>query len=87
MVPASTSLTFSESRIAVLLLEGSTPKEIADSVGISIHTVRTHIRHLHEKSNTHSMPALTHWCMHSLRSHILPAFSASRVGLNALMSY
>lgn len=45
-------LTEREARLAVLLLEGLDVREIGERMGVSIHTVRTHLRHLFDKTNT-----------------------------------
>lgn len=46
------NLTERETRLAVLLLEGLDLHEISERMAVSIHTVRTHLRHLFEKTNT-----------------------------------
>lgn len=43
------SLTEREKRILRLMTEGLLKKEIADSIGISSHTVNTHIRRIYDK--------------------------------------
>jgi DNA-binding CsgD family transcriptional regulator len=45
-------LTERETKLAVLLLEGLDLHEISEHMAVSIHTVRTHLRHLFEKTNT-----------------------------------
>ena len=45
-------LTEREAKLAVLLLEGLDLHEISESMAVSIHTVRTHLRHLFDKTNT-----------------------------------
>jgi DNA-binding CsgD family transcriptional regulator/PAS domain-containing protein len=45
-------LTEREARLAVLLLEGLDLREIGQRMDVSIHTVRTHLRHLFDKTNT-----------------------------------
>lgn len=45
-------LTERETKVAVLLLEGLDLHEIGERMAVSIHTVRTHLRHLFDKTNT-----------------------------------
>jgi DNA-binding CsgD family transcriptional regulator len=45
-------LTPAEARVACALLSGTTLAEIAGSEGVSLHTVRTHLKHLFEKTGT-----------------------------------
>jgi DNA-binding CsgD family transcriptional regulator len=54
-------ITFSEARVLLLLLERLSPREVARELGISLGTVRTHIKHLQSKSDTHSLAALVLW--------------------------
>lgn len=51
------TLTGQERRVLELLAEGQLYKEIADALGISLHTVRTHIRSIYEKLQVHSRTA------------------------------
>ena len=62
MVDHPTSLiTFSEARVLLLLLERHSPRDVAGELGVSLGTVRTHIKHLQSKSDTHSLAALVLW--------------------------
>ena len=45
-------LTAAEANLAVLLIQGDSPRVAADRLGVSINTVRTHIRHLLVKTET-----------------------------------
>ena len=45
-------LTEREAKVAVLLLEGLDLHGISERMGVSMHTVRTHLRHLFDKTNT-----------------------------------
>lgn len=45
-------LTRAESRVAVALLRGSTPDEIADAFEVSIATIRTHLQRIFTKTAT-----------------------------------
>ena len=49
LVKAALGLTPAESRIAVLLAEGRTPREIATGTGRKERTVRWHIQQIFEK--------------------------------------
>lgn len=57
----SSPITFSEARVLLLLLERLSPREAAKELGVSLGTVRTHIKHLQAKSDTHSLAALVLW--------------------------
>jgi DNA-binding NarL/FixJ family response regulator len=52
--PEPQGLTPREQAILELLSRGDYYKEIADSLGISVHTVCTHIRHIYEKLHVRS---------------------------------
>lgn len=52
-------LTNQQLTIARLLVEGSTPEEIADDLFISIHTVTTHRNNIYKKLNLHSVLELS----------------------------
>jgi DNA-binding NarL/FixJ family response regulator len=52
-------LTSREREILTLLAKGSLYKEIADSLGISMSTVRTHIQHIYEKLHVQSRTEAT----------------------------
>jgi DNA-binding NarL/FixJ family response regulator len=52
--PEPNGLTPREQAILKLLSRGDYYKEIADSLGISVHTVSTHIRHIYEKLHVRS---------------------------------
>ena len=51
-------LTPSELRVALALLEGKTPGAIAAGQGVSLATVRTHLRRLYDKTDTGGQAAL-----------------------------
>ena len=63
----SRPITPAEARVLVLLLERSSPREAAAALELSLATVRTHIKHLQSKSDTHSIAALVLWAHDELR--------------------
>jgi DNA-binding CsgD family transcriptional regulator len=48
------SLTHAEANIALLLAEGLTYAEIAERLGVSYHTVHTHVKAVHSKARVSS---------------------------------
>ena len=40
-------------------------KTIAEELNISIHTVDTHLKHIHLKTKTHSLPELIVWALNN----------------------
>jgi DNA-binding CsgD family transcriptional regulator len=48
----SFGLTAAELRVAGLLLEGARPRDAAEALGLSVHTIRTHLASLYEKTET-----------------------------------
>lgn len=56
-------LTVMEQRVATALLGAQSPKETARALGIRVSTVRTHIKHVHQKTGTHSPTALVLWAL------------------------
>ena len=52
--PASEHLSPREQQVLELLSKGSPYKQIADTMGISIETIRTYIRRIYEKLQVHS---------------------------------
>ena len=58
-------LTRAEIRIARLVMRGRTNREIALALSISIHTVRHHVQHIHDKVGVRSRTLL----METLRMH------------------
>jgi len=51
-------LTTAEARVAIALADGNTPEEIAEKQGISILTVRTHLRNAMAKTGINRLPEL-----------------------------
>lgn len=56
-------LTDMEQRVVIALLGAQSPKEAARALGIRVSTVRTHVKHIHQKSATHSLTALVLWAL------------------------
>jgi DNA-binding CsgD family transcriptional regulator len=52
-------LSPAESRVATLLLAGNDPASIAEALGVSAETVRTHLKQAMVKTATHSQAQLT----------------------------
>lgn len=51
---AEASLSGRETEILLLLSKGYRAKEVADQLGISVHTVTTHVRNIYEKLHVRS---------------------------------
>jgi DNA-binding CsgD family transcriptional regulator len=51
-------LTVSEARIALLLAKGDGPQVIADSLNVSVNTVRSHLKHAYAKTETSDQAGL-----------------------------
>ena len=56
-------LTKREIEVVQLIAQGKDRKKIADELNVSIHTVDTHIRHIHVKTNTHSLTEVMVWSL------------------------
>ena len=54
-----------EKTIIQMVAQAKSRKTIASEMNISIHTIDTHIRHIHLKTGTHSLPELIVWSMNS----------------------
>lgn len=52
------SLTPREFEIVVLIVKGSTDKQVAQRLGISVHTARTHRRNIHRKTKCKNLRGL-----------------------------
>jgi DNA-binding CsgD family transcriptional regulator len=57
-LPRNWELTPSEGRVVRLLASAHTTGEIARSLGLSIHTVRTHVKRAMSKASVHTQAAL-----------------------------
>jgi DNA-binding CsgD family transcriptional regulator/PAS domain-containing protein len=51
-------LTAAETRVAHALFEGATPREAAEALGVSFHTVRSQLARIYEKTQTHRQSEL-----------------------------
>jgi DNA-binding CsgD family transcriptional regulator len=54
-------LTAAEARIALRIAEGSSPQEVARSLGVSVNTVRTHLHRAFDKTGTRRQAQLARW--------------------------
>lgn len=52
------SLTRAEAEVAERIGRGGSPRQIADELCVSVDTVRTHLRHVFQKTNTHRQAEL-----------------------------
>jgi DNA-binding CsgD family transcriptional regulator len=52
------ALTSAETRVAVEVAEGCKPSEIAQRLGLSVHTVRSHLKRIFLKTGVHSQAGL-----------------------------
>lgn len=66
------SLTEREAEILRLLVLGSSPDEIGRALYISSHTVRTHVKRIHEKLGVHSQPQLISMVVFGERASMQP---------------
>lgn len=60
MLHALFGFTPAEARVALALANGATPQQIAERYQLSLLTVRTHIRHLHDKLGVRNLGQLLH---------------------------
>jgi DNA-binding NarL/FixJ family response regulator len=67
-------LSTREKAIIRLVAQAKARKTIAAELKVSIHTVDTHLRHIHLKTNTHSLSELVLWAMNRRRDHFLPTY-------------
>ena len=56
--PARWALTSAEVRVVHSLATGLRPSEMATSFGLSVHTIRTHLKRAMVKAGVHSQAAL-----------------------------
>jgi DNA-binding CsgD family transcriptional regulator len=53
-------LTPAECRVSLLLADGHAPKEIADSLGVTANTVKSHLSSIYNKTDTSRQSQLAH---------------------------
>jgi DNA-binding CsgD family transcriptional regulator/PAS domain-containing protein len=53
-------LTRGEAEVALRIVRGSSPKDIAEELSVSLQTVRTHLQHVFDKTDTHRQAELVH---------------------------
>ena len=58
ILSALSGLTSSESRIALMIADGSTPADAAGKLGVTMNTMRTHLSRIFDKTGANSQPAL-----------------------------
>jgi DNA-binding CsgD family transcriptional regulator len=61
----SAGLTAAERRVVEGLASGSAPKQLAHSWGVSLATVRTHIKHAKRKTGARTLPELAAMTTHA----------------------
>jgi len=66
-------LTSMEARVAALLAKGESIAEIAEHLGNTAYTVRTHLRHIFDKTGTARQVDLVHLLLRSLVALQIPA--------------
>lgn len=66
-------LTSTEARVAALLAKGDSVAEIADYLGNTAYTIRTHLRHIFDKTGTARQVDLVHLLLRSLVALQMPA--------------
>lgn len=62
---ANSTLSLKETEVVRLVAQAKCRKTIARELNMSIHTVDTHLRHIHLKTNTHSLPELIVWALNA----------------------
>ena len=62
------NLTVSETKVTIMLVQGYTGKEIADAMKISRETLKSHLKHIFKKTNTHRQSELISVVMRSFPS-------------------
>lgn len=56
--PAPWGLTAAEVRVVQSLATGMRPRDMAESLGVSVHTIRTHLKRAMVKAKVHSQVEL-----------------------------
>jgi DNA-binding CsgD family transcriptional regulator len=65
IMEGNSKLSKREREILLLVANAKYRKAIARELTLSIHTIDTHLRHIHLKTNTHSLPELIVWAMNN----------------------
>jgi DNA-binding CsgD family transcriptional regulator len=73
-IQETSRLSSREKAIIRLVAQAKCRKTIAKELKVSIHTVDTHLRHIHLKTNTHSLPELVVWEMTRLSKQSLVTY-------------
>jgi DNA-binding CsgD family transcriptional regulator len=58
ILSALSGLTSREARIALMIADGSTPADAAETLGVTMNTMRTHLSRIFDKTGANSQPAL-----------------------------
>ena len=61
----SSKLSVREKEVVQMVTQAKCRKTIASELKISVHTVDTHLRHIHLKTKTHSLTELIVWALHN----------------------
>lgn len=61
--------TSSEALVAAQLFQGRSPKEAADNLRLSLHTVRTHMKSIFVKTGTSRQPTLLSLLLRTCRQN------------------
>jgi DNA-binding CsgD family transcriptional regulator len=70
-------ITPAECRVLMLLVQGMTPAEIADCLGLSLPTVKTHLTRVFDKTGAHGQAALMRLAVSALAPSRLPPDTSS----------
>ena len=67
-------LSTREKAIIDLIAQAKCRKDIAHELKLSIHTVDSHLRHIHLKTNTHTVSELLLWVIYGERHLLSPHY-------------
>jgi DNA-binding CsgD family transcriptional regulator len=74
------SLSAAEARVASVIATGRTPRQIAGELGVSLHTVRTHLKNLFAKTGTAGQNDLVARLNAGIASLRLPTAAFTQLG-------
>ena len=57
-------LTNTEAEVALRIVRGADLKQISDELSVSVTTVRTHLQHIFDKTDTHRQAELVRYSAH-----------------------